>query len=216
MKGAEKRMNINNRSLVFGKVIKEYQLPLNEVYQLNTVYEKEKDKLESFGNRLAGRLDSELDFTSIIEKCDIYKSITECMSDYINSCKAFYNSHYEAPNFDQYKINLEIISCWINDMKAGEYNPPHTHHNNQGWSTVLFLKIPHFVNDLKKDAHRFRDGQIFFQGTNVDGGQWIMPEVGNFYIFEACHTHLVMPFKTVKDTDVRRSMSFNFIEKTNV
>ena len=200
-------MNINNRAIVFGKVVKEYQLPLNEINQLNNVYENEKDKLNSFGNRLAGRLDSELDFTSLLEKCDIYKSIVDCMNDYINSCKEFYNS------LDSSKLNLEIISCWINDMKAGEYNPPHTHHNNDGWSTVLFLKVPHFVNDLKKEAHRFRDGQIFFHNVNVDAGQWFMPEVGNFYIFEACHTHSVMPFKTVKDTDVRRSMSFNFIKK---
>ena len=209
MKGTEKRMNINNRSLVFGKIIKEYKLPLNEIEQLNGVYEKEKDKLNSFGDRLAGRLDTELDFTAIIEKCDIYKSITHCMSDYVNSCKVFYS------DYDTRPVNLEILSCWINDMKAGEYNPPHTHHDNQGWSTVLFLKVPHFVNDLKKEAHRFRDGQIFFHNVNVDAGQWIMPEVGNFYIFEACHTHSVMPFKTVRDTDIRRSMSFNFINKNN-
>ena len=209
MKGAEKRMNINNRSLVFGKIVKEYQLPLNEIDQLNSVYEKEKEKLSSFGNRLAGRLDSELGFSTLIEKCDIYKSITDCMSDYINSCRVFFN------DYNSSKINLEIISCWINDMKAGEYNPPHTHHNNKGWSTVLFLKVPHFVNDLKKDAHRFRDGQIFFHNTDVSGGQWFFPKVGNFYIFEACHSHSVMPFKTVRDTDTRRSMSFNFITKEN-
>jgi len=46
MKETEKRMNINNRSLVFGKIVKEYQLPLNEIDQLNSVYEKEKEKLE--------------------------------------------------------------------------------------------------------------------------------------------------------------------------
>jgi|TARA_R100001460_G_scaffold22507_1_gene45805 hypothetical protein len=208
MKGAEKRMNIKNRSIVVGKVIKEYQLPLNEIEQLNNIYEQEKEKLNSFGDRLAGRLDSELDFTKLIEKCDIYKSIIHCMTDYINACRVFFDHHTEKSNY-----NLEILSCWINDMKAGEYNPPHTHHNNEGWSTVLFLKVPHFVNDLKKEPHRFRDGQLFFNNINVDAGQWFMPEVGNFYIFEAQHTHSVMPFKTVRETDVRRSMSFNFIHK---
>ncbi len=199
-------MKIKNRSLLFGKIIKEYKLPLNEIEQLNNFYEKEKEKLDSFGNRLAGRLDTELDFTNLIAECDIYKSICDSINDYVNTCKRF-------AFVDDEEFNLEIISCWINDMKAGEYNPPHTHHNNQGWSTVLFLKVPHFVNDLKKDAHRFRDGQIYFHNVNVDGGQWIMPEVGNFYVFEACHSHSVMPFKTVRETDIRRSMSFNFIKK---
>ena len=205
MKGTEKRMNINNRTLVFGKIIKEYQLPLGEVEQLNNFYEEKKEELDSYNERLAGRLDSELNFTKLIEECDIYQSIANCMSDYVNSCKLFYNDN------DSRDINLEIISCWINDMKAGEYNPPHVHNENVGWSTVLFLKIPHFVNDVKSQ-HKFKDGQIYFH-DGVDSGFWFMPEVGNFYIFEACHTHSVMPFKTVRDTDTRRSMSFNFIRK---
>ena len=199
-------MNIKSNSIVFGKVIKEYQLPLNEIEQLNNFYDKEKEKLKSLGHRLAGRLETELEFTELIEKCDIYKTITDCMTDYMKSCRVFFNSERTDD------IHLEINSCWINDMKAGEYNPPHTHHDNVGWSTVLFLKVPHFVNDLK-EQHKFKDGQIFFHNVNVSGGQWIFPQVGNFYIFEACHSHSVMPFKTVRKTDIRRSMSFNFTEK---
>ena len=39
------------------------------------------------------------------------------------------------------------------------------------------------------------------------------PKVGEFYIFEAKHQHCVMPFKVKNKGDIRRSMSFNFIEK---
>ena len=42
------------------------------------------------------------------------------------------------------------------------------------------------------------------------------PKVGDFYIFSASHQHCVMPFKTKKLKEVRRSMSFNFIVKENV
>lgn len=198
-------MNFKNKTIVFGQVVKEYQLPLEEIEQLNNFYEEKKEELDSYNERLAGRLDSELDFTKLIVECDVYQSIVDCMSDYMNSCKVLYDST------DSRDINLEIISCWINDMKAGEYNPPHVHNESVGWSTVLFLKIPHFINDVKSQ-HKFRDGQIYFH-NKIGGGKYFVPEVGNFYIFEANHEHSVMPFKTVRDTDVRRSMSFNFIIK---
>ena len=107
--------------------------------------------------------------------------------------------------------NLKILSCWINDMQEGEYNPPHTHHDLTGWSTVLFLKVPEFINDVK-DPHKFKDGNLGFISTDGTGTTWMEPKVGQFYIFEARYQHCVMPFKTKEKGDIRRSMSFNFIE----
>ena len=106
--------------------------------------------------------------------------------------------------------HLDINGCWINDMKEGEYNPPHTHHDGTGWSTVLFLKVPEFIDDTK-DPHKFKDGQLcFIMNQNIC--HYVTPKVGDFYIFRADHQHCVMPFKTKKPGDIRRSMSFNFIE----
>ena len=110
--------------------------------------------------------------------------------------------------------SLEIISCWINDMKEGEYNPPHTHHDLTGFSTVMFLKVPEFVNDVK-DPHKFKDGYLGFTTVDGIGTVWIEPKVGEFYIFEAKHQHCVLPFKVKNKGDIRRSMSFNFIEKVS-
>ena len=96
-------------------------------------------------------------------------------------------------------------------MVAGEYNPPHTHHDGSGWSTVLFLKVPKFINDTK-DPHKFKDGQLCFmmQGNTCT---YVTPRVGDFFIFRADHQHCVMPFKTKHLTEIRRSMSFNFTLK---
>ena len=96
-------------------------------------------------------------------------------------------------------------------MKPGEYNPPHTHHNLHGYSCVLFLKVPEFINDAK-DPHKFKDGQLGFVGVDGVGTTWISPKVGEFYIFHASHQHCVMPFKTVNN-GIRSTMSFNFIFK---
>jgi hypothetical protein len=192
------------QTTMFGRMVKKYEMPLEAIEDINLRYEEEKEKLDSFGPKLAGRLDSEKGFTHLLGQTKIAKHIVDCMNDYIETA--------EKVNLYKGSKELEILSCWINDMKEGEYNPPHTHHDNTGWSSVMFLKVPEFINDAK-DPHKFKDGFIGF--TDVDGVHttWMEPEVGHFYIFEAKHQHCVMPFKTKIKGEIRRSMSFNFIEK---
>ena len=191
------------KTRIFGKIVKQYKVPINEIKDLNNKYEEVKKDLKSFGPRLAGRLDSELQFTKILESTEAYSTIVKCIDDYITDSVKFDILDQGGP--------LEILSCWINDMKPGEYNPPHTHHNLSGYSTVLFLKVPEFINDVK-DPHKFKDGQLGFVGVDGVGTTWIEPEIGDFFIFHASHQHCVMPFKSVNN-EIRRSMSFNFIQK---
>jgi len=191
------------KTRVFGKIVKQYKVPINEIKDLNNRYEEVEKDLKSFGSKLAGRLDSELQFTKILESTEAYSTIVKCIDDYITDSVKFDILDQGGP--------LEILSCWINDMKPGEYNPPHTHHNLSGYSTVLFLKVPEFINDVK-DPHKFKDGQLGFVGVDGVGTTWIEPEIGDFFIFHASHQHCVMPFKSVNN-EIRRSMSFNFIFK---
>ena len=190
-------------TLVFGRIVKKYKIPLDEIDDLNLKYEEASNKLNSFGHRLAGRLSSELEFTAILQSTKMFKTITKCMEDYINSLSSF-----NLLNIGNHQLN--ILSCWINDMKEGEYNPPHTHHDLSGWSTVLYLKVPEFIDDTK-NSHKFKDGQIGFSSHDGIGTEWVHPKLGDFYIFEAKHQHCVMPLKTKTPGEIRRSMSFNFI-----
>jgi hypothetical protein len=190
------------QTTLFGRIVKRYNIPLDEIDDFNLKYEAHKKDLNSFGPRLAGRLDSELEFTSLLGQTKIAKSIGECINDYVDTSE-------KLGIFDEEK-KLHILSCWVNDMKEGEYNPPHTHHDRSGWSTVLFLKVPEFINDAK-DPHKFHDGQLGFIGHDGVYCTWMEPEVGHFYVFEAGHQHCVMPFKTKIKGEIRRSMSFNFI-----
>ena len=192
------------QTTMFGRMVKKYEMPLEAIEDINLRYEEEKEKLDSFGPKLAGRLDSEKGFTHLLGQTKIAKHIVDCMNDYIETA--------EKVNLYKGSKELEILSCWINDMKEGEYNPPHTHHDNTGWSSVMFLKVPEFINDAK-DPHKFKDGFIGFISSDGVGTVWMEPKVGDFYIFEARHQHCVMPFKTKVKGEIRRSMSFNFIEK---
>ena len=189
------------KTYTFGRIIKRYDIPLDLIKDLNERYEEHKKTLNSFGPRLAGRLDSELEFTQKISECKVSATIVDCMNDYIESI--------EKVNLFSGTKQLEILSCWINDMQEGEYNPPHTHHDKRGWSTVMFLKVPNLINDVKH-KHKFRDGSLGFvyPGDNV---KFFDPKVGHFYIFEASHMHFVFPYKTNDKDPTRRSMSFNFI-----
>ena len=188
---------------VHGKIILKFKIDKESIDDLNKKYEDHKNKLDSFGKRLAGRIDDEKNITSIFEKTKAFRPIINCMGDYVEELKKF--GLLEAGTY-----NLDILSCWVNDMKSGEYNPPHTHHDNIGFSTVLFLKVPEFINDVT-EPHKFKDGQLRFIGVDGVNGTWVEPKVGDFYIFQADHQHSVMPFKTKEPGKIRRSMSFNFL-----
>ena len=195
--------SMTNKTYVDGKILKRYKVPLDEIEELNTIYEREKSRLLSKGPKLAGRIDSELDVPTFLTSTKIYTTLIKHLNEFIMA-----SNHYDL--FDKPLVDLNIISCWINDMKEGEYNPPHTHHDNTGWSTVLFLKVPEIINDVKH-KHKFRDGQLGFVWDSGSGVKYFNPVVGDFYVFKANHQHAVMPFKTKIKGDIRRSMSFNFI-----
>ncbi len=190
------------KAIISGKMIGKFKMSKKDVHDLNNKYEKAKSHLEDYGKRLAGRLDSELNIIPIFEKTSAFQFITKCMETYITQS---IKHQLCVPG----SYNLNILSCWINDMKSGEYNPPHTHNETLGYSSVLFLKVPKFIND-SKFSHKFKDGQLCFINAGGRSCKYLKPKVGDFYLFEADHQHAVMPFKT-KNNEIRRSMSFNFI-----
>ena len=199
------------KMFVFGRILCKYKIEKDLVEDLNKKYEdalKNPKLLISHGKHLAGRLDSELNMLPILQSCKIFKRITECMSNYIDTCIK-YGLCKPGPH------NLDILACWMNDMKPGEYNPVHTHNENNGYSSNLYLKVPEFINDVK-EPHKFKDGKITFIDPNATSLESFAPEVGDFYIFQADHMHCVNPFKTKNPNDVRRSMPLNFIINNSV
>jgi len=196
---------------VFGKIVCKYKIDLDLIDDLNEKYEealKTTNLLTSKGKDLAGRVDSELDVLPILQSCKIFKKITECMSDFI-STSIEHGLCIPGPH------NLDILACWMNDMKTGEYNPIHTHNDNKGYSSNLYLKIPEFINDVK-EQHKFKDGKITFLAPDAVTSENFIPKVGDLYIFHASHMHCVHPFKTKDPNAIRRSMPLNFIINNTV
>tara|TARA_R100001594_G_scaffold3047_1_gene11741 strand:- start:2390 stop:2983 length:594 start_codon:yes stop_codon:yes gene_type:complete len=195
------------KTIVDGTIIKKYHMPIDLIDELNREYEKNKKNLISESKDLAGRLETELSILTFIQKLKIFNKIKFFINDYMMTLNNF-------GLLNEVQIKTHIKSCWINDMKEGEYNPVHTHNGptNAGWSCVLFLKVPKFINDAKHH-HKFHDGQLCFLKYDRKV-YWVDPIVGDFYLFQANQQHTVYPFKTKNKEDIRRSMSFNLIPDT--
>ena len=107
------------QTTLFGKIVKRYDIPLNLINDFNLKFEAHRESLNSIGPRLAGRLNTELEFTHLLGQTKMAETISECINDYIDTLE-------KLGIFEEEK-KLHILSCWVNDMKEGEYNPPHTH-----------------------------------------------------------------------------------------
>tara|TARA_R100001015_G_C4601814_1_gene156764 strand:+ start:67 stop:681 length:615 start_codon:yes stop_codon:yes gene_type:complete len=199
---------MESQTIVQGKIIRKYKIPLDEIENLNYEYEKNLSKLQSANDVLAGNLKSELLVTDLIARLPIIHTLYKCMQDCLKK-----NLILENADVDKIKVKDYIISdAWINDMKEGEYQPPHTHNINDagipmGFSTVLFLKTPEIIIKNRKEV---MGGLLSFIDVSNDSLTSFKPVVGDFYIFLANHQHLVLPFKTRYPNEIRRSMSFNY------
>ena len=70
---------------VFGRIVDSYKISLDKVNELNDVYDKAKSSLSSYGPKLAGRLESELNFTKLIESTNMFKTLVNCMQDHLKN-----------------------------------------------------------------------------------------------------------------------------------
>ena len=165
-----------------------------------------KDKTKDFRKNLAGDLDHE--YTINIEKFN--KIIEKYLPEYYQAFEHWY---------DKKIIKIKTVSSWVNFMKAGDYNPPHTHKFNL--TCVLYVDVPLKLQEEKKKyigTDRLGGpGSIAFTFLASDLPLFInaknyFPKNGDFFIFPANLMHSVFPFKSKIE---RISVSANFeIETT--
>jgi len=138
-------------------------------------------------------------------------TFVKIIDPYLNAfAQAYYNWYGKTIT------QTSILMTWVNFMRAGEFNPPHTHPNCD-LSSVLFIKIP---EALKEEHKKFTGtgsgpGSLSFTYGEVQphgiSNRFFFPEEGDLFIFPATLTHFVTPFMSEGE---RISMSANF--KLNV
>lgn len=161
-----------------------------------------KDKSKDFRRHLAGHLEHEY----LIDN----KKIQLILIKYLENHKKAYEHFYNEP----YPGKITCNSAWVNYMKSGETNPLHIHTECQ-FSSVIFLKIP---EGLKEENKKYLGkgkgpGNLSFQISSVSEyyihNIFIMPEVGDFFIFPWNLKHFVSSFKS-KGERISLACNFNF------
>jgi len=168
----------------------------------------------NWGNNLAGQIKEEPLITpELLEKDNLIAFFGNMVQEYVHQCilqmaPPDQSSYLESIKKD---IAIDLNSMWIIEQQSGEYNPIHTH-TNCDISTVMYLKVPTFLDSEKPD--RDDDGTIYFIGSTGEYSKLkknslkVKPTPGAFFIFPSHLMHTVYPYKT-NDNFARRSVSFN-------
>ncbi len=111
------------------------------------------------------------------------------------------------------EFNMNINSIWVNEMKAGDYNPVHIHQGRlfTGLSSVMVLKLPKDMGPELTRPDQPMNGQLQILGSS--SGQFVTSDyspqmkIGDFYIFPYDVRHVVYPFTNKKEK--RRTLVCN-------
>ena len=193
---------INYRYYHWGPLLYSSKVTPERVTKVLEICNKAKD---SYTHNLAGHIKKELELPAL---------------KIFNVLKPYFKSYIQCGEQTKIVTKLPVMtmqSAWVNYMEAGDFNPPHNHHDIL--SFVVFLKVP---AELKKENEEFKGrsigpGGIEFrinvikkQGHFSIDTHSFFPTEGDIFIFPAHLEHWVYPFKA-KGT--RISVSGNLRKK---
>tara|TARA_R110000751_G_scaffold93287_1_gene182262 strand:+ start:532 stop:1197 length:666 start_codon:yes stop_codon:yes gene_type:complete len=196
----EEKMNFD--PVFLGQSVLKYQVPLEVFVGLNELYETKKKHLPNASKQLAGKIPDEVSlFFSGPTTSKMH------MHDYVSEDikKWFYSifDHYLQWN-KTHEYKMDINSIWVNEMKAGDYNPVHIHKGKlyTGLSSVMILKLPKDMGPEIARPDQPMNGQLQIMGSAA--GQFVTADyspkmkIGDFYVFPYDMRHVVYPFTNKK------------------
>ena len=185
-----------------GQSVLRYHVPLEVFVGLNELYETKKKHLPNASKQLAGKIPDEV---SLFYSGPTNKKMH--MHDYVSEDikRWFYSvfDHYLKWN-KTYEYTMDINSIWVNEMKAGDYNPIHIHQGQifTGLSSVMILKLPKDFGPELTRPDQPMNGQLQMMGAA--SGQFVTADyspkmkIGDFYVFPYDVRHVVYPFTNKK------------------
>jgi len=184
--------NVNYGHINWGPYVMRTQMPNYIIKKLLVEGKKAK---QSYNYKLAGHLNHQFLYPTNIQKW-FYDEIQPIF-------QAYREGHCKYHGIKQLNIELEADDLWVNFMKAGDFNPLHTHGGD--YSFVLFLDVP---KQLQKEQDKFegtsaKPGSLLFEYGQQARPQWATTGVnieetktGDFFMFPALLQHWVAPFKS--------------------
>jgi len=202
---------MNFESIFLGQSIIKYQVPLEVFVGLNELYETQKKHLPNANKQLAGKIPDEFSLFFAGPTSKIMHAHNFVPEDIL---KWFYSifDHYLKWNKTG-KYETDINSIWVNEMKAGDYNPVHIHQGKlwTGLSSVMILKLPKDMGPEIARPDQPTNGRLQIMGNA--SGQFVKADysprmkIGDFYIFPYDVRHVVYPFTNKKEK--RRTLVCN-------
>ena len=186
------------KTIHLGQKILHFNVPIEIVDEINLTYQNNVKDLKGHNQYLAGKIKDEHKIDDKLSD-NIKRYFESCFRVYLIECK------------EMHKINL--VSAWVNEMKANEYNPMHHHmgKTNLGLSSVLILKLPNTFGEEYARKENPANGLLEFNGNG--GGMFgynqckMHTKVGDLLIFPYDLRHGVYPFNST--TECRRTLSYN-------
>ena len=185
-----------------GQSILRYQVPLEVFTALNELYETQKKHLPKANKQLAGKISDEVSLFyagPTNKRMHAHSYVSE------DILKWFYSifEHYLEWNITiDYK--MDINSIWVNEMKAGDYNPAHVHQGKifTGLTSVMVMKLPQDMGPEISRPDQPMNGQLQILGSAT--GQFVTADytprvkIGDFFVFPYDVRHLVYPMTNKK------------------
>ena len=145
-------MGISDFKLIWlGQTILKYQVPLDIFNTLNGIYETNFVNLPDAHKQLVGKINKENSLFYGGQDGPKMHPHNLLPPYVLNWFESIFKHYLEFNKISPYKLHLNSI--WINEMKAGEYNPIHIHQGTiyTGLSSVMILRLP---NDMGPEYAR--------------------------------------------------------------
>ena len=188
--------------IFLGQSVLKYQVPLEVFVGLNELYETQKKHLPNASKQLAGKIPDEVSLFYVGPTNPKMHAQSYVSTDIFKWFYSIFDHYLKWNKTIDYK--MDINSIWVNEMKAGDYNPVHVHHGKlfTGLSSVMILKLPKDMGPERARPDQPLGGQLQFLG-NV-AGQFVKADyapqikIGDFYVFPYDMCHVVYPFTNKK------------------
>ena len=194
-----------------GQTIFKYPVPMDILNTLNGIYETNFVNLPDAHKQLVGKIRKENSlFYNGQDTSKMHRH--NLLPPYIlNWFESRFKHYLDYNKIKTYKIRLNSI--WINEMKAGEYNPIHIHQGTifTGLSSVMMLKLPKDMGPEYARPDIEMNGKL--QIVGAANGQFVKSDYspgaqeGDFYIFPYDMRHCVYPHNN--PNAIRRTLAAN-------
>ena len=196
------KLSMNFESIFLGQSIIKYQVPLEVFVGLNELYETQKKHLPNASKQLAGKIPDEVSLFYAGPTNKRMHAHSYVSEDILKWFYSIFDHYLKWNKTKEYKMTID--SVWVNEMKAGDYNPVHIHQGKlyTGLSSVMILKLPKDMGPELARPDQPMNGQLQIMGNA--GGQFVTSDyspkmkIGDFYVFPYDIRHCVYPMTNKK------------------